>query len=584
MVCKPSLMKSSVLLLLTVSAFVTATAFAFIVRPLHLATASPEKNIAKQKGFVLRCSPAYKPTADESIPPLTGWGTYKWKITTKSDSAQFYFNQGMAMYYAFHIIESRASFDKAARFDPECAMAWWGKALAFGPNINDFGYQRPSEAYPSATKAVSLKEKCTPVEKALIDAIAIRYTADTTVDQKGLNEKYKDAMNNVYKQFINNADVMALYADALMLLHPWDFYTHEYAPQPWTPYLLATLKHALKLSPTHIGANHYYIHAVEASATPGTALRSAKILAAAMPAVSHITHMPSHIYIRTGYYNAGIDLNTKAVDGYKKYATAFAPAAEGAFLYSLHNLHMKMACAQMAGNYKEALSAAKEIQAEIPIAYLSMPGAVGHYIQYLYQSPLFTYIRFGKWDEVLNEKIIDTLSYAAILQHFGRGMAFAKTGRLTEAVAEAAQMETKMQNAELKEPFTPFNSAYDGAAIAKAILNGVIALQQNNSSLAIEQFSEAVKKEDHLIYNEPRDWLLPTRHYLGDALLKAGRNNEAIAVLEQDLVVNPSNGWSVTGLQIAFENLNRSANVIVAKRRLKNAWLAKDIKIKRPVF
>jgi tetratricopeptide (TPR) repeat protein len=577
-------MKRSALLPITVAAFVIATAFAFVIVPPSPQKAKVKASVVNQKRIAIRCSPVYVPSADESIPALMGWGNYKWKVTTKSDSAQFYFNQGMAMYYAFHIIESRASFDKATRFDPKCAMAWWGKALAFGPNINDFGYQRPSEAYPSAAKAVALKAGCTPLEKALIDAIAVRYVADTAVEQTGLNEKYSAAMGRVYNRFRTNGDVAALYADAQMILHPWDFYTHEYEPKPWTPQLLTTLKQALKLSPAHIGANHYYIHAVEASATPEAALKSAKILSTAMPDVAHITHMPSHIYIRTGYYNTGIDQNTKAVKGFKKYVTEFAPASEGLFIYSLHNLHMKMACAQMAGAYKEALLAAKELQAAIPADYLTMPGALGHYLQYMHQSPMITYIRFGKWDEILAQPSADTLAYTAVLRHFGRAMAFAKTGRLPEAKAEAERLEMKMQAAELKEPFTPFNAAYDGAAVAQTVLNGVMALQEGNTSAAIDNFTEAVKKEDRLIYQEPRDWLLPARHYLGDALLRAGRAEEAIAVLEEDLKINPSNGWALTGLQLAFQHLNRSANITTAKQRLKNAWIIKDVEISRPVF
>jgi hypothetical protein len=181
-------MKWSVLLPIGLGAFLSATAFTLITRSTS-SSAIIEKNTAPQKRLAIRCAPAYIPSADESIPPLKGWGNYKWKVTTESDSAQFYFNQGMAMYYAFHIIESRASFDKATRFDPSFAMGWWGKALAFGPNINDFGYQRPSEAYPSATKAASLKASCTPLEKSLIDAISVRYTADSTKEQKLLNEK-----------------------------------------------------------------------------------------------------------------------------------------------------------------------------------------------------------------------------------------------------------------------------------------------------------------------------------------------------------------------------------------------------------
>jgi tetratricopeptide (TPR) repeat protein len=577
-------MKGSLLLSLLIGAFITATAFRFAMHTPVPQKTVIEKNRTMQTKLAVRCSPAYLPSADEDIPPLTGWGTYQWKITTKSDSAQFYFNQGMAMYYAFHIIESRASFEKATRFDPSCAMAWWGKALAFGPNINDFGYQRPSEAYPSAQKAAGLKASCTPLEKALINAIAIRYTADSTVDQKGLNEKYTAAMATVNKQFGSNADVVALYADAQMILHPWDFYTHEYAPKPWTPHLVATLKGAMKLSPAHVGANHYYIHAVEASARPGDALRSAKVLSTAMPNVSHITHMPSHIYIRTGYYNNGIGLNTQAVQGFKKYNGAFAPATEGAFLYLHHNLHMKMACAQMAGNYAEALSAAKELQGEIPDAYLKMPGALGQYIQYLHQSPLLTYIRFGKWEEILAEKLIDSFEYTAVLQHFGRGLAFAKTGRLSAAAEELAKLQTSLQNPALKEPFTPFNAAYDGGRLAQKILEGVMAEQQNNSTQAIAFFKEAVNAEDHLIYNEPRDWLLPARHYLGNALVNAGKYAEAIAVLQQDLLINPANGWALTGLQTAFQKLSRFSDVTTAKQRLKNAWMVKDMDITRPVF
>jgi tetratricopeptide (TPR) repeat protein len=263
--------------------------------------------------------------------------------------------------------------------------------------------------------------------------------------------------------------------------------------------------------------------------------------------------MPSHIYIRTGYYNAGITVNDNAVNGFKKYLAAFAPSAEGLALYSLHNLHMKMACAQMAGNYKEALAASRELQSQIPDFYLTMGGALGNYVQYLRQSPLMTYLRFGKWNEILNEKLVDTLAYSALLQHFGRGLAFARTDRTHEAEAELAQMKIAMNNAVLKEPFTPFNSAYDAALIAQHILEGVIAAQKNDLPTAIVQLEQAVEAEDHLIYNEPRDWVLPARQYLGDALIKAGRYGDAIAVLQKDLVINPSNGWSLTGLQMAFE-------------------------------
>ena len=238
----------------------------------------------------------------------------------------------------------------------------------------------------------------------------------------------------------------------------------------------------------------------------------------------------------------------------------------------------------MAGNYKQALSAAKQLQDEIPAFYLGIGGALGYYIQYLQQSLLMTYIRFGKWDEILDEKLSDSLAYTSVLQHFGRGLAFAKTNHPTEAATELAQMNLRMQDSSLKEPLAPFNAAYDAALIAREILEGAIASGQNNWTLAIQHFEEAVKLEDKLIYNEPRDWLVPTRQYLGDALLKAGRYNDAIVVLQHDLTINPSNGWAITGLQMAFEKLSRPGEIITAKQRLKNAWLIKDIEIKMPVF
>lgn len=576
-------MKKSILLLLTATAFISATAFTYLIK--RNSTIYIQQNtIVEKKRIALGCSPSYIPGADESIPPLSGWGNYSWKISTTSDSAQFYFNQGINMYYAFHIIESRASFEKSARFDPSNAMVWWGKALAFGPNINDFGYQRPSEAFASAMKANELKSSSSPVEKALIEAMSIRYSSDTTADQKKLNEKYRDAMANVYHRYKNNADVVALYADALMLIHPWDLYNHDYTPKPWTPQIVSVLKEALKLSPAHPGAHHYFIHAVEASANPQQALKSADFLSTAMPHVSHVTHMPSHIYIRSGYYNKGINLNDKAVEGYKTYLNAFLAVAENLPLYSLHNLHMKMACAHMAGNFKEALSAAIDLQKEIPPFFITMEGPLGHYVQYLHQSPLITYIRFGKWNEILKEEVQDSLQYTPVLQHFARGLAFTRLNQLSNASSELQLMKKKL-NAEpsLKEPLAPFNSAYNSGLVAQNILEGVIAAAQKNYAKSIELLNEAVKAEDHLVYNEPRDWLLPARHYLADVLIKAGRNNEAVTVLKQDLKISPSNGWALTGIVNTFQK-SKSEEATLAKKRLKNAWLAKDVNIDNVVF
>ena len=488
------------------------------------------------------------------------------------------------MYYAFHIIEARASFDKATKFDPGCAMAWWGKALAYGPNINDFGYQRPSEAFASATKANELKSNTSPVEISLIEAMKIRYSQDSTANQAKLNGQYRDEMKKVYTKFQRDENVSTLYADALMLLHPWDLYDHDYKPKAWTPEIINVIQHSLALNSKQPGANHYFIHCVEASADPGRAAGSAAFLATAMPDVSHVTHMPSHIYIRTGNYADGITVNDDAVAGYQKYAQAFAPAQENIALYELHNIHMKLNCAQMAGNYMQALSAFVELQQKIPAFYLPMPGALGNYVQYLHQSVLFTQVRFGKWNEILQTKPDDALVYTPVLQHFARGLSFSKTNKPAEALQELKAMQEKMKNPALKEPMAPFSAVYDAALVGLHILKGVIAEKQKDFTKAIMHFEQAVTAEENLVYNEPRDWLLPARHYLGNALYNSRNYQKAIAVFNKDLSINPNNGWALTGLAACYKATNNIKALQLTRRKFGSAWVIKDTKIEAAVF
>jgi tetratricopeptide (TPR) repeat protein len=369
-----------------------------------------------------------------------------------------------------------------------------------------------------------------------------------------------------------------------MLLHPWDLYDHNYQPKQWTNEIVQVIKHGLSVSPNHPGINHYYIHAIEASSRPGDALKSANLLATAMPDVSHITHMPSHIYIRTGNYNQGITVNEKGIAGYNKYLQLFEPVGGNMPLYNLHNLHMKMNCAQMAGNFSKAIAAANELQQAIPVSYLSMGNALGNYVQYLHQSPIITLVRFGKWKEILSISVDDTLDFSPILQRFARGVALARTNNTDAATDELKALQTKMQTPVLKEPLGIFNSAYAAAEIAKNLLQGVIVEEKKDYVSAINFYSAAVRADDHLIYNEPRDWLIPARQYLGNALLKAKRYSEAIRVFQKDLEINPKNGWSLTGLGIAYKAIKDNKGLKSNNQNLKVAWLSKDIKIDRAVF
>ena len=532
------------------------------------------------------CVPAYYNSDSlADIPALKGWGNYKWKISNASDSVQFYFNQGISMYYAFHSIEAIASFTKATHLDPNCAMAWYGKALAMGPTINyPNGYRPPSDAYEAAVKSLQLSGKCSDLEKDLIHAIQLRYSTDTTASIKQLRINYVDAMQLVYEKHTSNAEVLTLYADALLLLHPWDLYAHDFTPKPWTAKIRSLLEQAIAISPNHPGANHYYIHTMEASATPGMALKSAHKLDTLMPQVSHLTHMPSHIYIRTGDYLQGIKNNEVAVAGYNMSVKKYAPIENGFALYQAHNEHMRVNCAQMAGNYKIAIEGAKELQAQIPAFYLALKDADGNYIQYIYAQPIFTDIRFGKWDDILKTPDVDTLAYASVIQHFARGLAYSRKGNPAMAKQELSIFDKLLQNKTLELAMDNFSSSKEAAGIARLILQGVIAEDQKQYDTAINYLQHAVKAEDVLIYNEPRDWAIPARQYLGNVLIKAGKYNEAIAVLKHDLVINPHNGWSLTGLRLAYEHTNDQSALKNVQAQLKDSWKIKDVEIERPVF
>jgi tetratricopeptide (TPR) repeat protein len=520
-----------------------------------------------------RCSPDYNPlTSTNNISPLPGWGNYQWKIKTTSDSAQFYFNQGISMYYAFHIIEARASFAKVTELDPTSAMGWWALALSYGPNINDFEYSAPPDALAAARKAASLSNFYTPKEKALVHAINTRYSEDASKTRESLNHAYAAAMKQAYKDLPQDADIATLYADALMLLHPWDLYFHDFKPKPWTNEIVQVIEKALKLNPNNPGANHYYIHAVEASANPGRALPSADRLPGLMPDVAHLVHMPSHIYIRTGNYKKGSALNVDAVKGYEKYRQLFPEVEGNAPLYSIHNIHMEATCNLMLGDYQKAKASAIRTQESVPQMFLSIPGPLGHFIQYVHSTPLFAMVRYGKWQEILSTPatVPDSLSYAKALLHFARGMAFARTDQPQHANNELTSLRIKMNADEsLKQPFTPFNSAYNALRIAENILAGVIAEQSGRADAAIDYFQKAVAFEEDLIYNEPKDWLLPARHYLGNTLLKAGKHAQAETVLKKDLEINPVNGWALTGLLQAQTAQRKTADAARTTGQLK---------------
>jgi tetratricopeptide (TPR) repeat protein len=544
----------------------------------------------KRKLYAVRCSPNWELLKDwledADIPPIPGAGSYQWKISTTSDSAQFYFNQGINCYYSFHIIEAMASFKKAAKFDPNCATLYWAQALAYGPNINDFGYAASPEALRATKNAIELSGKVSKFEKVLIDAMAVRYTADSTdVNRKMLNMRYTAKMKEVYELFSHEPDAATLYADAMMLEHPWDLWTNDGKPKEWTPRIREILERVLSFAPNNPGANHYYIHVMEPSPYAYLALPAADRLGSLTPGLSHTVHMPSHIYLRTGNYAAGVSVNEAAVKEYKKVLSLFAPVAGSDFLYIIHNLHMQTNNAMLAGRSAYSVLSAKQTVESIQKDYLSFPGAMGNLVQYIYMTPTLVDVRFGNWDKLISaEKPAVNMTYANILYHFGKGMAFANKAKLNEAKAELSQLQGLMKDSVLYLPVTPFSPAIDGAGIAENLLIGTIALKEKKFSEAIPAFEEAAVTEGNMVYDEPRDWLLNPKHYLGNAYLKAGRASKAREIFEEDLQNNQENGWALYGLWQALVMENKTAEAAKALERFKKAFAGADIKINAAIF
>lgn len=573
---------------LALFAFVTA-AFAFT----FLNTTTVRKSYApapKSAAKIIRCNPDWQAISqwleESDIPPIPGSGTYKWEISSRNDSARFYFNQGINMYYSFHIIESMASFKKAARFDPESAIIYWAQALAYGPNINDLGYAASPAALEAVSKARKYLAGASELEKALIGTMTVRYTDDSTdTNRKELNELYTKGMGQLYEQYPGQADIAALYADAMMLEHPWILWKPDGTPHPWTPRIREVLEKALATSPENPGLNHYYIHVMEPSPFAELAKASADRLGKLTPGLSHTVHMPSHIYLRTGEYEKGVAVNEAAVKSYRQTIPLYAPVTGADFLYIIHNLHMQANNAMMAGNYEATNNASQELTGSIPEAYLTFPGAMGNLVQYIYMTPVFKDIRFGKWDSLLNRKSPPPDQvYGRIIWLFGKGMALTATQKLSDAKAVLEEIRVLAKDTVLSIPFSPFSPASDGVQIAIELLSGSVLMKEQKMTAAITAFRKAVETESRMVYNEPRDWILNPRHYLANALLIAGQSAEAIQTLKDDLAVNNENGWALFGYWQALVKQQKKTEAAGMKMRFDKAFRKADINLTAPVF
>ncbi len=489
-------------------------------------------------------------TSGKKAPMLKGLEGIDFKISTTSKEAQDYFNQGLMLSYGFNHAEAARSFYEATRLDSTCAMAFWGYALVLGPNYNggmeEDNFQR---AYEAIAKAQSLSNNCTPKEKALIEALSSRYAAQPPADRTNLDIAYAAAMKKAYEQYASDPDFGALYAEALMNLHPWDLYEKKTkSPKAWTPALIAVLEHLMKINPSHPGAHHFFIHALEASATPEKALASAKLLDSLVPGAGHLVHMPSHIYINTGDYHLGTLSNLRAVEVDSVYTTACH--AQGVYPLTLypHNYHFLAATAALEGNSKLSWMAAKKVQQHTATEIMDQPG--WGTLQHYYIIPYYIAVKFGMWDTILSLPApVKGLMYPKAILHYAKGMAYLGKQDLTNAQKEMASLKVLAADTTLQHlTVWDINTTADLVQIAEKILAAEIASKQNQFDVSIALLKEAVEIEDKLNYNEPPDWFFSVRHHLGAAMIRAGKYNEAEKIYRQDLQTWKSNGWALMGL------------------------------------
>lgn len=513
-------------------------------------------------------------------PVFDGLGSYTRKITTESPKAQQYFNQGLGFYHGFNHGAAIRAFQEAARIDPKCAMAHWGIALANGPHIN-FPLVPPPAA-EAAWKELQLAqqnaEKASPVERALIDALSKRYANPQPADRKPLDEAYAAAMRQVWKQFPDDQDVGALFAEAMMDLRPWDQWTQDGQPNPGTEEILATLDAVLALNQNHPFANHLYIHAVEASRNPERADAAADRLRNLQPGLAHNVHMPSHIDIRRGRWQQAIDTNVKAVDADKRYRKIAGPPTGLLPVYAAHNHHMLAYGALMTGQRQVAMKHARAMVAEMPAKFVKESAA---FADGFFAVPLEVLVRFGRWDEILAErdKYPPNMPFVRAFHHAARATAYAAKGDTAKARKEQTLF---VEGAKLVPKETQLGNNYATAVISLAthMLEGEILVAEQKLDAGIAELQTAVKEEDALKYDEPPAWMIPIRHSLGAVLMKAGRFAEAEQVYRDDLARLPDNGWSLFGLAESLREQKKNTDEAAAMdAKFQKTWAKADVKI-----
>jgi tetratricopeptide (TPR) repeat protein len=507
---------------------------------------------------------------------LPGLGNHQHPITTSSPQAQRWFNQGLTLIYAFNHDEAVRSFEKAAQADPKAPMPHWGVALAMGRNINqDPEPEREKAAWDAIQRAQALAANGNQQERDFIAALARRYSSDPKADRKQLARAYRNAMSELTRLYPDNLDAATLYADAMMNLNPWKLWSKDGTPAEGTAEIVAVLESVLRRDPEHIGANHLYIHAVEASRNPERALPSADRLGRLTPGAGHLVHMPSHIYIRTGQHDRAAKANAAAAAADRAYIAATGAKGIYPLMYYSHNLHFEVEAHKFQGRSADALRVARVLEANAAKGVKEMGMLEG-----FLPTTLFVALRFQRWADILAAPQPDSnLRLMTAFWHYARGVALAATGKAEGAEKERDQFAA-IRNGVLPDMPWGLNSAAGVLKIAGHALEARIAEAKGDRRSAIAHWRQAVEAEDALAYDEPPGWYYPVRESLGGALLRDGQFSEAEKVFRADLEQNPRNPRSLFGLLEALRKQERSPEAAWVERQFQEAWRNADVKLR----
>jgi pimeloyl-ACP methyl ester carboxylesterase/tetratricopeptide (TPR) repeat protein len=514
-------------------------------------------------------------TAPVPVTLEAGLGDIDHPVSTANAEAQKFFNQGLAYIYAFNHEEAVRSFRQAAQLDPQLAMAYWGVAISLGSNYN-VPADGPAllEAYSSLQKAVALAPKASEHDRAYINALAKRYSADISADQRKLALDYKNAMGELARNYPDDLDAATLYAESMMNLNPWKLWTLDGKPAEGTLEIVSVLEGVMRRNPNHSGANHYYIHAVEASTTAERALASANRLGKIAPKAGHLVHMPSHIYIRTGDYYEAARANVDAIAADREYMAKSGNKGLYPMMYYNHNVHFLAAASAMKGRYADSIKSARELEDNVNPVVKAMP-----MLEMFLPYSLTSLTRFGKWEEILKEPKPDpSLKIVTAFWHFARGSAYAASKQTANAEAELAALRA-VDKTMTDEVRLFNNAAADVMKIAEFELEGKIALTRGEKQKAYDLLNKAVAAEDATQYAEPADWDLPVREVLGGALLANGDYAAAEKVFRAEILRQPRNGRALFGLAESLRKQGKEGAAKSVQSEFEKAWQYADTKL-----